>query len=523
MSDLERLTQAGQTALDMTEENRLAQAQARAQVRADGLTAKTFTQVDAEQGLVELADPFGGRAFIQNQGSLSTGAIAAGDEVRADWRSADWPLPADGFAEGFGSNRVGSGNGSGSGGGSGGGGGGNGGDGDGDGDPPYCSSQILCYRGICYEDPAENDPPVAGQCSVSYSVEVDYTFNSAFSNPPSGSGTAVAINQRGPLSAPYVYQDGSSTQIISLDNAIGTIGLRAFSNCPPSQVVIDDWRYTRQDGQPDNCGQPPPPLGPPCDSDPEEWKSLCSSNPPIRYTTDTNSDRTLVIVTDGAGELARLDFKAGQYQVHVGCKEDGCPDADCSAQRFYYRDLPEPPDCPFEGGQCLTLYNVAGVGSHFSSYRGERRPRTFARQVIAGPISNPRIEESNNLVRWYIDGFNTETGEPETRELGAIGSSLGTVSDGAFESITIERRDGQPDDCGDLPECQPADPGPWTAGVLSFAPPIQTSAITNGDGSVTLTVYDGASSAADPLATYTLPDDTYETATRCEDEGPPPQ
>lgn len=470
MDERERLGLSGEQAAAQTELDRLAQAQARGEVDADSLEYKKFSGYDAEQGTVSLTDSRGGVAAVSSQGSLSNAAIAAGDPVSPyGWKVADWSptiiepeiiVPRD-----FSAQPGGGGNGLAFGPGQGDEPGGDGGDGAGDGEGDRCTSQLLCYRGVPYEDPAENEPPQPGQCNEPYGVRWAWVYlspngwllsqdrvsggyppfeiyittpgqpNRFTGNIESRSRAAlISHDENGNEVPPNSYHQPGSGRRRKGYPAYYRIGRGNRFNYPqfypsgppagwtqapgitysnPVNVDVSKGNdlYVGPNTPPDDCGEfgvPPSAYGPPIGSDPEEWRSICSNNPPINYTAETDSDRTLITATDAAGELAKLDFEPGQYQIKIACKEDGCDtEPNCETQRFWSRTLGEPPD-------------------------------------------------------------------------------------------------------------------PWQSGPLSFNPPMQTSVtIDDNTGEQVVAIFDASTTATEPLATTTFPDANYETAIRCDGDGAP--
>ena len=131
-----------------------------------------------------------------------------------------------------------------------------------------------------------------------------------------------------------------------------------------------------------------------------------------------------------------------------------------NAARSMFCDEPpfEQPDSVFAGGQCETVYRISGFGTYFSSYFDERREAGFTQTLVKGPISNPQITEIENVIRWYVDAYNRNTGLLQTFRLGAVTASFGTVSEGEFGDIVIKREDNQPDSCGNPDYTPPAHP-----------------------------------------------------------------
>ncbi len=120
--------------------------------------------------------------------------------------------------------------------------------------------------------------------------------------------------------------------------------------------------------------------------------------------------------------------------------------------------LPQSLPFPFAGGQCVTIYLVGGTGTYYSSTDKIYKTRSFSSILLKGPITNPQVVQDANIVRWFIDGFDRFTSQPVTRQLSAVTSSIGTVSQGAFTSVTTSRSDSQPDNCGSyipLPATEP--------------------------------------------------------------------
>lgn len=377
MNERDRLAASGEIAQAQTELDRQATAQAQAERAADGLGSKNFFEYDAEQGTVSLIDSRGGIAAVSSQGTLSNAAIAKGQPTSPyGWRVADWSpaiivprliVPTDFSAQ------PGTGTGTGDG----------ADDGTGTGTGSECTAQILCYRGEPYEDPAENEPPDpgSGTCNDIYAIRWTWVYRGRFGSSVSqdsvGSGYPpfyVYIAQRGVphqfipnytpsqdeaglvthdangnLVPPNGYSRPGSTRSngqqgwIRFNRGSATAYPVRYASGPPAgwtpapgatyantlgvNVSQGNEYYVGPGSPPDNCsdfGTPPPAYGPPIGSDPAQWRSVLSNNPPINYTADTNGDRTLITVTDATGELVRLDFLPGQYEIKIACKEDGC-------------------------------------------------------------------------------------------------------------------------------------------------------------------------------------------------------
>jgi hypothetical protein len=178
----ENLIQAGQTALEQSESLRTAQAKRAKQQRRTGQQQASYVRTDAEQGLIEVQDVYGGRSLISNQGSLSNRAIAPGDSVRlyqdeksSGWQSVDWkpvaiaqrvieqqtieqrvirPTTIRPSAPSPPTPSVPA--------------------------PPapksYCSTQCFWYKGMGSKYPAEGEPPQPGQCDGLYSGSWNWEF-----------------------------------------------------------------------------------------------------------------------------------------------------------------------------------------------------------------------------------------------------------------------------------------------------------------------------------------------------------
>ncbi|MEO0852913.1 MAG: hypothetical protein AAFY15_05350, partial [Cyanobacteria bacterium J06648_11] len=214
--------------------------------------------------------------------------------------------------------------------------------------PPYCATQCLWFRGQPYTDPAELEPPQLGQCpGVLYDIVVlvegqltdsstgavltTYQFE-AISAPNPRAGPIGDLILPGPLVGGLPSRDWPPVSIfigdppaaspLRSEDRFNSLNLSVGNN----QVVREISRtITRLDGQPDDCGLPPDGYGPPEGVDPNKWRKICSSNPPITTTVDTNGDRTLIEVFDQSGLIATLDFLPNQVEFEVKCSEEGPP------------------------------------------------------------------------------------------------------------------------------------------------------------------------------------------------------
>lgn len=309
MSD--SLARSGAENLEQIEQVRQSRQSANAQTRRDRPSAKTFVAVDAEQGLVILEDADSGIAPVQNQGSLSVGAVSEGEAVRSDWDSVDWPQPAsqpaqsksaalasdidqaqaraDADAQSVDDPDAASGS----------------------APPPapYCSTQCFWYRG---------SPPAQGST---------YQESRGFSWDMSA----------GPMSKTYAHP------IVSIESLGGTWdggGGAAAENLPcPSPVsfsgntIYDDFDpapgiYSNNQG---TCAYTVTLLveaAAPA-ADPGRWRRICSSAPPLRTDYAVNGDRTVITVWDQAtsfeNPLAQIGLETGRYSVATRCQELGPP------------------------------------------------------------------------------------------------------------------------------------------------------------------------------------------------------
>lgn len=109
------------------------------------------------------------------------------------------------------------------------------------------------------------------------------------------------------------------------------------------------------------------------------------------------------------------------------------------------------PESPLTGGQCDAVYKITGFGDFGYDYDRPRGQTQFVDTFLAGPLSNPRVENRDNFVGWYITGGDPNTGVRSEVELTAVTSSLGKVQDGEFGELNVEREDGLPDNCGGPP------------------------------------------------------------------------
>ena len=528
------LSESGFEAARELEGDRLEVGVRRREIRRNILEPKIYDAFNAEAGTVSVRDSRGGVAAIVGQGTLSNAAISAGQPVNpirveaVDWSPTLLPPrvieprviePRDVSARSVG--EPGDDDGSG------------GGDGGDDGD--RCTQQLLCYRGVPYEDPVENEPPQPGQCEAVYNFYIQLATTAGIGGPSSGRfGQYQATGRLGPF---FTAPGGSGIRLYT-NNETGVFNFANGGSVEVNQPRIVD--AVRVDGGPDDCGQPPPAYGPPIGSAPEQWRSICSSRPPITVAVDTNSDRTFVTANDASGELARLDFEPRQYQIKIACKENGCDtEPDCSTQRLWVRTIQPPAP-----GQCPVQYQIrvnAQVEFDPSTFGASNLLRNvnWTSFTFNGPLAPswyfelPSISMSSNrnAFGWHVGtlrmvsapnvpavNFPSRNSAPRIQMPPARSYRVRTL---AINSQTVIRVDGQPDTC---PEAEPGEAGPWsTAGPLSFNPPIQVSVAVDGSTREhTLSIYDASTTVADPLATVTYPDANYEYVVRCEGDGEPP-
>jgi len=138
---------------------------------------------------------------------------------------------------------------------------------------------------------------------------------------------------------------------------------------------------------------------------------------------------------------------------------------------FCNREPVAPPAQPgpqFLGGQCSTQYSVEVVGSYLSGFFGGRQERTST-TLVTGPIGEVYAQQDGAVMRWFIP---TPTGGVQAD---AVTESLGSVTEGAVESVIPTRTDGLPDDCGNLPggnpDAQPPGTGAPVNDDIVYGPP----------------------------------------------------
>jgi hypothetical protein len=299
------LVQAGEIALENADNLRVAQTKATAERRRTGQAQASYVRTDANQGLIEVADNFGGRSLLQEQGGLSNRAIQSGETVRlyqdgrsTGWQAADWK-PAASLLLGAGAEA-----GAGEGGGEEAGGGGGG---DGDGDLKLCQRQCFWFRGFPSEEPLTLAPPSeqldwdmsAGPIEAVYPSEIESIVSLGGQWSPNPDllpvDCPVGVNFEGnaiysPFDDPYTDNEGTCSYTVNF------VGVR---------------------------------VGPPPNADPNKWQAICSDHPPVRYSAATTGSTTRVTVWDQVTTEERpitvLAFEAGRYTVAVRCHEEGAP------------------------------------------------------------------------------------------------------------------------------------------------------------------------------------------------------
>ena len=499
---LENLLNSGALSLAQAETRRtMAEKRSRQKAKRRDQKRATVEVIDGEQGLViaQAADG-SGRYYSKSRTNSALGEVALSIPRKATVGSADAkPIGASllnaepqdtGTSDGGGSDGSG-GNGDDAG----------GGDGDG-GSGDRCSSQLLCYRGRCYDNPPE---PNSGE----FLLTGDYRFGNSQGAPgPSFNLTFTAASY---AADPGLSSDETYFYIVDCEGSRTLVG-NGFGGIKTSTYTISKVGEF-------SCFIP---LGPSCSDDPEEWRSIISNNPPIKYSTDTNSDRSLITAWDGAtseaSPLAQLDFEPGQYQIKIACKEDGCDtEPNCETQRFWSRPLPEPPD---GDNICDRRYNAEI--EFLITTSSDPDPRWVGGGVVLGfygPVRGLSPINPETRPAALLEVYDANGDEVDLRARRTVGTypDLNTL-EARIKSYALDPSDQQP-----CPPMEPAQPGPWQPGVLSFNPPMQVNVAVDGDSGVhTLSIYDDSTTAADPLTTVTFPDDKYEYAVRCDGDGPPP-
>jgi len=300
------LIQAGEIALENADNLRVAQTNAATERRRTGQAQASYVRTDANQGLIEVADNFGGRSLLQEQGSLSNRAIKPGETVRlyqdgrsTGWQAADWK-PAASLLAGA---TAGAGEGEGGGEEAGG-----GGDGDGGGDLKLCQRQCFWFRGFPSEEPVfGNQPP---------SEQLDWDMSA------------------GAIAATYPYE---IADVVSLGGTWSPNPALPLLPCPVDvDFAGNSIFYEFDDPYADNDGVCSYTVsfvgaraGPPPNTDPNKWQAICSDHPPIRFSAVTSGGSTRVVVWDQVSSeespIAVLGFEAGRYTVAVRCHEEGAP------------------------------------------------------------------------------------------------------------------------------------------------------------------------------------------------------
>lgn len=146
---------------------------------------------------------------------------------------------------------------------------------------PLVAIPNFWRNALCDTDAPPPNPPAftGGQCPVKYNIAV------AFRRDTPGTGCPTTVDNRsltgywGPIGSPRIVNGTAPSNRISNTITFRTRGNGGAPNagedtslsfgssnpdCPPG--VIQSFTVTRQDGQPDNCGNPPPfypPLRPP--------------------------------------------------------------------------------------------------------------------------------------------------------------------------------------------------------------------------------------------------------------------
>jgi len=128
-------------------------------------------------------------------------------------------------------------------------------------------NRVLCDR----NDPLPPGPPppfTGGQCPTEYRVTISRTLFSESEGQPPSSATVDRIGQ-GPVSGVFVRAstEGApsgryeSSIIVAFASGEVTAG-STFVDNGSTGYVIDNVSVVRTDGQPDNCGSPPPDIPP---------------------------------------------------------------------------------------------------------------------------------------------------------------------------------------------------------------------------------------------------------------------
>lgn len=152
-------------------------------------------------------------------------------------------------------------------------------------------------RTVCSGDPDDDpvfEPPfTGGQCPVNYILRVNRSFNPvpAVANPPVRMGpiTGFTAVETGP------GPSGSTFVLVTFTTASGSSTLTLTTPNGASDVSFG---AVRQDGNPDNCGDPPPVLPPP---------SNINYGDNITYNVDESTEITVPIVGIFAPVYVALD------------------------------------------------------------------------------------------------------------------------------------------------------------------------------------------------------------------------
>lgn len=142
--------------------------------------------------------------------------------------------------------------------------------------PPFPNIPGLLHRNLCQNNPPPPPPPPfnGGQCPVFYQVSVTWKvnqfnpFTGAQIGVINGSGGGRIAGPIGSITVPRTLIDNGATAqyVATASNAnttitLGTVAGASNSLTQPAYDVIIS--VTREDGQPDSCGSPPPPGPPP--------------------------------------------------------------------------------------------------------------------------------------------------------------------------------------------------------------------------------------------------------------------
>lgn len=127
----------------------------------------------------------------------------------------------------------------------------------------------MAYRNLCNrEPPPEQEPEFeGGQCLVGYYYSVAFEYNVAASGENWFPGNATNYPNGNPVPGPMgnFYND-ANTLYWRTGDPNNPVIIFSLGGSRPFNEKIRNWTVTslfRADGQPDNCGDPPPPVPPP--------------------------------------------------------------------------------------------------------------------------------------------------------------------------------------------------------------------------------------------------------------------